>query len=339
MVHLPVSYRWLSAVGAAFTTAVLAPSVAQAHIKLTEPAGRYDADLKGCPCGKATGGGGSNGTCNVEMDGSDPNRNESRVFTAVAGSTLVIKFQETIGHTGLYRVAFDDDGADFADFNQNVLAEADDPNDGNGAREITVTVPNTPCTNCTLQLIQVMDARLLGGTVDGEELAQLSTYYACADLVITGDGASTGGETSGETSGGASTFDMVSAGSSEAPSSAEASLSSSAVPGASSGETLTSSPTPPPAITAAPPTPPPAVNPVPPPPVTPAQPSVTQAPPTTTTPPAATTAAPTETAVASKTEGGCSVGPASRSGFGELLVGIGLASVFFGRRRRSSRVS
>src|SRR5690606_34862668 len=59
--------------------------------------------------------------------------------------------------------------------------------------EIEVTLPQTPCTNCTLQLIQVMEGSTLGGTVDGTKLASMSTYYACVDLVLTGEADSTAG--------------------------------------------------------------------------------------------------------------------------------------------------
>src|SRR5690348_2916641 len=146
MVHVPVSYRWLGALGrvtkfaaaplaaaqqfaaqqftatAGASMAVLAGGLltangAVAHIELSEPIARYEVQgetgIKGCPCGMATGGGGSNRTCKVAMDGSDANRNEERAFTAAAGSTVVLKFKETVGHTGKYRVAFDPEGADF----------------------------------------------------------------------------------------------------------------------------------------------------------------------------------------------------------------------------------
>lgn len=324
MVELPIAYRWLSALGAVFAS-LLATSEAQAHIKLTEPAARYDSDIKGCPCGKATGGGGSNSTCNVAMDGSDPNRNDSRVFTAAAGSTLVIKFQETIGHTGLYRVAFDEDGADFADFNANVLAEADDPNDGNGARELTVTLPNTPCTNCTLQLIQVMNAELLGGTVDGAQLDREPTYYTCADIVLTGDGTPTSDETSGEVS----TLDVGSSDTHDASSSAGETFISSAE-ATSTPDVMPTSALPPPPATGTPPMPPAPDSPAPPAPqMTPTQPSVTQAPSNTTTSPSTTT----ETAAPNAAAAGCAIGFAGGSRFGKLLLGLGLAAAIAGRRR------
>jgi hypothetical protein len=277
MVHQPVSYslgfssarrHWVSALSRAgwVATAALACSfvttTAQAHIELTEPIARYevtgvDTGIKGCPCGLATGGGNSNRTCNVQLDGSDPNRDGSRALTVPAGSMLTLKFDETIGHAGKYRVAFDPEGADFFDFNDHVLTEVDDPQGNNGnaggmSWEIDVTLPNTPCTSCTLQLIQVMEPNTLGGTVDGARLADMSTYYTCIDLVLTG-GASETGETGAETT---SSVDTSSSAVTSEPGedTFETDISSSSVstqPGSSSATA---------AVTSAPPVPPPVTS-------------------------------------------------------------------------------
>lgn len=342
MVHVPVSYRWLSAIGAVFAPAFLGSTLAQAHIELTEPLARYDADIKGCPCGKATGGGGSNRTCKVAQDGSDPNRNEARVFTAATGSTLLIKFTETVGHAGRYRVAFDADGADFDDFNEQVLAEIDDPDDGSGAREIEVTLPDTACSNCTLQVIQVMDPNTLGKTVDGSQLANLSTYYSCIDLVLTG-GADTG-----------DTGEVTSEGGSSAESGSSVSFdSASSLDGASSSDVATTTavtPGTPPAIV--PPGNPP-VNPTPPTPVPPPAPVPSVTPPAVPVTPTASTPAPSTTPPAasttpvtpsdglgpSPTEEGCSVAAPGHSAAGGLawaLVGLVAA---LGLRRRAAPTS
>jgi hypothetical protein len=182
-------------IGGLFVASVGFSSPAMAHIRLSEPIARYeitgsDTGIKGCPCGLATGGGNSNRTCNVELDGSDPARNEDRASTFVAGATIKLKFDEYMGHAGRYRVAFDPEGADFDDFNTNVLHDETDPNGnegniGDGSKwEIEVTLPDVECDNCTLQLLQVM----AGGTenpVDASNLATLSTYYTCIDLKLT----------------------------------------------------------------------------------------------------------------------------------------------------------
>lgn len=317
---------------AGFTLVGFFPSVAAAHIELTEPIARYEVrgetGIKGCPCGMATGGGGSNRTCNVEKDGSDPNRDESRAFTAEAGSTIVLKFKETVGHGGRYRVAFDPDGADFADFNANVLTEIDDPfgstgNVGGNNWEIEVPLPQTPCTNCTLQLIQVMEGSTLGGTVDGTKLASMSTYYACIDLVLTGEADSTAG--AGSETVEVSTGDVGSFDSTEA-----------AITSADTTPTTDVAPTAPPVT---PPTPiTPTALPTPPPtPITPTPvPNATDTPdptPAPTAPIGGTTdpaAAPTGT---SSSGSGCSVHSTSASSPSAALVWLALALGLGWRRR------
>lgn len=170
---------------------------ARAHIELLEPEARYGIAADGnkaCPCGE----GSSNNTCAVATERSDPNRNEERVLTLNAGTPFVFRFDEYVGHQGRYRIAFDDDGADLDDFNANSLADIPDPggnagNMGEGSIwEIPFTVPSTPCTNCTLQLIQVMDGNMATPVTNP---VGRGTYYQCVDIVIVpGDG-----ETVGET--------------------------------------------------------------------------------------------------------------------------------------------
>lgn len=335
MVQVPVSYRWLATLSAARTPAgkavrktavavtgisavLLAANVASAHIELTEPIARYEVQgetgIKGCPCGIATGGGGSNRTCNVEMDGSDPNRDEGRAFTAEAGSTVVLKFKETVGHVGKYRVAFDPEGADFNDFNDHVLTEVDDPNGSmgnvqNGNNwEIEVTLPETPCTNCTLQLVQVMDGSTLGNTVDGSKLASMSTYYACIDLVLTGEQGSTAGE--GSESVAVSTGDVGASGSSaELVSSGDATSSADVAP---------TTPIPPPPVT--PPTATPPVTPV----VTATGVTpITPAPPPGSTPVVTPTTAPSTPPTGSTTDAPPAPGAPAIEASGCTVAGVG----------------
>jgi MYXO-CTERM domain-containing protein len=186
--------KTLSSVVVLLCATFLYADTARAHIALLEPTARYDGAVnnqnKACPCGV----GESNRLCDVDGDRSDPDRSNN-VTTLEAGSTVTIQWEEYVGHTGRYRVAFDSDGADYADFNENVLADLVDPpgsdgNTGDGAIwEVEITVPDTPCDNCTLQLIQRMD----GDTVTpvGETIG-LSSYYACADVTIVPAGSDVG---------------------------------------------------------------------------------------------------------------------------------------------------
>jgi chitin binding protein len=165
-------------------------STAQAHIHLLEPIPRYPDQVanenKACPCGV----GRSNRICQFEEDYSDPDRSLDRVTAFEAGSTITVRWDEYFAHAGRYRVAFDEDGADLFDFNDHPLIDIPDPrgregNSGDGSIwELDVTLPDTLCDNCTLQLIQVMDGET-EAPVDNP--IGRSTYYQCADIRIVED--------------------------------------------------------------------------------------------------------------------------------------------------------
>jgi MYXO-CTERM domain-containing protein len=185
---------------AAFGTA----SGAAAHISV-EQAGthesRYgDAEIKDAPCGKAGGGRGTH------------------VYTYAPGETITLKVKEYIPHPGYFRIAFDKDGDD--DFIDPVSIEALDPNRGcpyapgdncgpgmqdfyntpavlmdNLNPHVTaafgeeysweVELPDVECTNCTLQLIQVMEDTIHGNydTVPGQG-GLPDVYHQCIDMVL-----------------------------------------------------------------------------------------------------------------------------------------------------------
>ncbi len=188
--------KTLLAVGALFGATVVSASPVSAHISLLVPAARYDGSVamqsKACPCGV----GESNRLCDIPTDRSDDFRSP-RVTTLEAGSTIMLRWDEYIGHAGRYRIAFDPDGADLADFNANIITDFVDPmgnvgNAGGSIWEVEVTVPDTPCANCTLQLIQVMDGNMVDPVPDP---AGRSSYYQCADIVIVAAGADMGSPT------------------------------------------------------------------------------------------------------------------------------------------------
>lgn len=115
------------------------------------------------------------GPCGGVAATTDP----SKRTTLVAGSQLELYFQETIDHPGYYRIAFSP--ANDQGFDDNVLIEMANDIQGaptpsfNSPRQYqeTITVPDTLCENCTLQLIQVMTDR-----------NPASNYYSCADIRI-----------------------------------------------------------------------------------------------------------------------------------------------------------
>ena len=167
----------------AFAAVLLVAAPALAHIELVFPPPRYpndgrDGQNKNCPCG--VGGGGQLCTAGITSDD-----NRSGNVTAIrTGATLTVQFEETVGHSGRFRVAFDGDGADLADFNATVLGDVPDPRDGEGKRTMTVTLPTTACTNCTLQLIQDMNGNTVDPVADptGDD-----SYFQCADIVLADD--------------------------------------------------------------------------------------------------------------------------------------------------------
>jgi len=152
---------------------------ASAHIDLMTPAARYSTDMqKDPPCG-APG----------NPPGSGP------VATYQAGETITVEFEEFVDHAGHFRISLDPTGTDnftlptaFDDFYNSPEVLLDDIADKNGGiYSIEVTLPDTPCDPCTLQLIQVMDDGSFGpGDSD--------LYFQCSDIVIEGSGA---GSTSG----------------------------------------------------------------------------------------------------------------------------------------------
>jgi MYXO-CTERM domain-containing protein len=138
----------------------IAGGVAHAHELLDEPQRRYD-DMKGGPCGR---GGGDDGRT-------------SRFTRYQPGETITVRWTETIDHVGSWVVAFDEDGADQADFDANILHTEPDPQNASGQGwQAEVTLPDVTCTNCTLQLLQIMTT--------SENPSPSEVYFQCADLVL-----------------------------------------------------------------------------------------------------------------------------------------------------------
>ena len=211
--------------GSSLATLLYAAPVA-AHISLEKGGthvSRYgDGSLKEGPCGMA---GGVRGT---------------HIYTYEPGSTITVSIVEFVTHPSYFRLAFDNDGDDgfkepasinpidqnrtcpidvgdhcgkgvaFSDFYNTpaVLAGMDNLNPhlaGSGHPKFTwqVTLPNVECTNCTLQVIQVMQDNLFHGDYDPTPgVGVEDIYHQCIDLVLkhgapVGDGGPTGGDDAG----------------------------------------------------------------------------------------------------------------------------------------------
>jgi MYXO-CTERM domain-containing protein len=139
------------------------------------------------------------------------------VTELTAGSTITVEFTETIQHPGFFRISFDDDGQDafvpppFArteiQMGATTLPVLKDniPDTMQADYTAEIVVPNTPCENCTLQLIQVMTS---AQTWDEGDI-----YFTCADIRIVAGNAGAGGMGAGGMgAGGMSTGGMSSGG-------------------------------------------------------------------------------------------------------------------------------
>jgi MYXO-CTERM domain-containing protein len=170
------SHTWAVVLGLA---ALLGTGTASAHIKLRSPTPRDPNNpLKSAPCGPAASTRGSSMTM------------------LTSGQKLTVSWDETIQHPGHYRIAFDSDGQDFPDpmsFTDIAMPNKDLGNGvtilldgimdkagagiGNTPYTAEVTLPDIECTNCTLQLIQVMTDKAPYG--NGDDI-----YHECANLVL-----------------------------------------------------------------------------------------------------------------------------------------------------------
>jgi MYXO-CTERM domain-containing protein len=161
-----------------FLALVLLSGTASAHITMTYPTPRT-TENKTEPCGAAS-------------------RRSTRVTRFAPGETITVAWDETVDHPGHYRIAFDDDGDDdfvdpkYPDDNFPFTLVEPIPDKVGGRYTQSLTLPATPCTNCTLQLMQIMTT----------QVPYNSFYYQCADIII-GEGGII--ESDGDEGGGCST--------------------------------------------------------------------------------------------------------------------------------------
>jgi hypothetical protein len=201
---------------------VTLPTLAQAHISLERAnthLSRYgDAELKAGPCGRA---GGTRGT---------------HVYTYQPGQTITVSLVEYIPHPSYFRIAFDDDGDDA--FKEPASIKPIDPQrpcpidsgDHCGASDFfnspavlmdnlnphlaplgtptytwQVKLPDVECSNCTLQIIQVMEDNALHGDYDPTPGVGIEDiYHQCIDLVLTRSAPASDGGAAGSGGGGGS---------------------------------------------------------------------------------------------------------------------------------------
>lgn len=160
--------RSSTGVFAVLLAGLLVPRAAQAHAVLIDPPPRDPNQIKVFPCG-----------------GAGPTAaGSSRRTVLQAGSTITVQFNEFVQHPGYFRIAFSDNGVD--GFDQHVLVPM--IADTNGSNyTVQVPLPNTPCDNCSIQLIQCMDGSL-------PPVSSCSNYYSCADVILEAGGGGGGSD-------------------------------------------------------------------------------------------------------------------------------------------------
>ncbi len=155
--------KWVSGAAAAVASFVLAagaPAPAAAEIRLVVPTPRTTMDaLTLFPCGTIP-------------RSATPTRFES-------GQSFTVTWQETTDRDGTYAIALSLAGDRNFDA---VLADGIADRTGGGTYMQMVTLPAVTCADCTLQLAQLTTM----GTPP-------TTFYSCADLIITTPAGTDGG--------------------------------------------------------------------------------------------------------------------------------------------------
>jgi MYXO-CTERM domain-containing protein len=196
--------------GAALTALgalALGPRAARAHIKMSAPPDWLVTNSSGDPQ--------KIGPCGV--DSTVTYTPSNMVTTVHTGDKLTVNWTETVPHDGHFRIALAINSRDeltdpaVTQMNADGTAAqvaissaypilADDLFEHTAASispgqayTYTVTIPNTPCAKCTLQLLQFMANHPLDPSY---------FYHHCADLTILGSGGASGTGGGGETGGG-----------------------------------------------------------------------------------------------------------------------------------------
>eukprot|EP01104_Vermistella_antarctica_P011076 TRINITY_DN3047_c0_g1_i1.p1 TRINITY_DN3047_c0_g1~~TRINITY_DN3047_c0_g1_i1.p1 ORF type:complete len:638 (+),score=128.71 TRINITY_DN3047_c0_g1_i1:114-1916(+) len=157
----PKSFSSLIILVCALLVAASIPTSVYAHTRWTFPVPRDNrADYKAGPCGAQVPGQGPSNT--------------------IQPGTLEVAWEETINHPGWFRIALSvapDTGFD------DLVLEDCIPHNSEGSTprlySMEVTIPDIDCTECALQIIQVMtDKPLING--------KTQDYFSCSNIVITG---------------------------------------------------------------------------------------------------------------------------------------------------------
>lgn len=111
----------------------------------------------------------------------------NRTATAKAlasGQAVRVDWEETIQHPGRFEFYFSQSGDSGFSYLATVQDDQNNPIPAGGPNHVftsTLTLPNVTCTDCTLQMVQVMT----------ENPASPSYYYSCADIQLSPSTAAT----------------------------------------------------------------------------------------------------------------------------------------------------
>ena len=220
--------RWVPVLGSILFV-VLAPSTASAHFSIDYPDAAANPGPSPVPWWHqdAFGSPQKLGPCGDEDDSTDAGGGPTYVVTPfAAGQTITLQWTEIISHTGWYRIAIAADRNTFVDPPVEVAANGNSADAGIenppvlpvladgiyrhpiGAGKTwppySITLPDTPCAKCTIQIIQVMldHPSNLGNLPDGAPNPDGFLYHHCIDISIAAsDGGSVGAPDGGSVGG------------------------------------------------------------------------------------------------------------------------------------------
>jgi hypothetical protein len=239
MDHKPYVHRRIVALGWV-TALLLAPKAASAHFYIDYP----DASLYPGPSPTpwwyqdSFGLPQKLGPCGNEDVPSDSGGGPTYAVTEFApGQTVTLQWTEVISHGGWFRIALAANRSDFVDppilvdsAGNSADAGIEDPPvlpvlaDGIYKHAIgsaktwppyTITLPNTECAKCTIQIIQIMldHPSNLGNLPDGAPNPDGFLYHHCMDISIRAPDGGSVSESGSPTDSGTTTHDAGNAGS------------------------------------------------------------------------------------------------------------------------------
>ncbi len=175
-------------------------STAYGHARLKSPQPRDNQDGYKDPPRTPPGTG---APCGISEAASQPHNN------LTPGAAITVTWEETVNHPGCFVIDFSP--ANDANFTVlGVKSHMNPPAPANptatNARQwsVGVTLPSTPCPKCTLRLRQLMlSADVADSACPPATIPAGSTYYSCANVIMSGSGGASG--TGGTTGAGGAT--------------------------------------------------------------------------------------------------------------------------------------